>query len=327
MAPQQHLDRLSSIDASFAAPGGTRVAHAYRRRAPVRGPCRPPFEDYLDHVRSRGCTWCRATDRSSRRRRWRPGARCGSTIRASTSSTTCATPRSRLRAVRSSCSCSPRGSRHSSWIAPSRCGRTGWSRAWPTGDSRSSSRPTTRSSTASRAWILGTVLFDLERDPAPPDGRPRAAGSAAARAVERRAGRRRRPRNGDDDRRARDQGHRCRDPAGVDARRAARRRRGPRRARLGRAQPGPRDAAQRADRAPPQIRGRPLPAIGVQGGQERARRHRQRRRADRRLRRAARTWLQLARRSGLRGPRDARAGADLGPHQDQRNKARQPARW
>ena len=49
-----------------------------------------------------GCTSSRATGRSSPSRRWRPAGRCGSTTPTSTSSTTCATPRCRSRAPRSS---------------------------------------------------------------------------------------------------------------------------------------------------------------------------------------------------------------------------------
>ncbi len=59
----------------------------------------------------------------------------------------------RARAPRSSCSSSRRGSSPSSSTAPSRCGRAGWSRGSRTIASRSSSRPTIRSSTASRASI------------------------------------------------------------------------------------------------------------------------------------------------------------------------------
>ena len=97
MAGQQHLDRLSAIDAGFLAQekpnthmhiGGARAVRgraAGARRVPRAHP-------------SRACTSSRATGRSSRRRRWRPAARCGSTTRPSTSPTTCATPRCPRRA-------------------------------------------------------------------------------------------------------------------------------------------------------------------------------------------------------------------------------------
>ena len=72
-----------------------------------------------------GCTSCRATARSWRRRRSRPAGRCGSTTRPSTSSTTSATRRSRRRGRRSSCSSSRPGSIRSRSTARSHCGRAG----------------------------------------------------------------------------------------------------------------------------------------------------------------------------------------------------------
>ncbi len=63
--------------------------------------------------------------------------------------------------------------------------------------------------------------------------------------------------------------------------------RGRRRGRVGRAEPGAGDAAQRADRPAPAVRVRAQRAGRLQDGQGRARRHGQRRRAHRRGRRAA----------------------------------------
>ncbi len=52
MAPQQHLDRLTSIDASFLHQEG-HASHMHIGGVLLfEGPA-PPFEDYLDHVRSR----------------------------------------------------------------------------------------------------------------------------------------------------------------------------------------------------------------------------------------------------------------------------------
>ena len=169
---QQHLDRLTSIDASFLHQEGRVLAHAHRRRAHLRGAARRRSRT-TSTTSAGGCTSSRATARSWPRRRWRPGGRCGSTTRTSTSSTTSATPRCRRRAPRSSCSCSPRGSPPSSWTAPSRCGRTGWSRAWTTTASRSSPRPTTRSSTAISGVDLAIgAVRPRARRRQPSDARP-----------------------------------------------------------------------------------------------------------------------------------------------------------
>ena len=50
---QRHLDRLSSIDASFLHQEGPSLAHAHRRGADLRGSAAADFDDFLDHVRSR----------------------------------------------------------------------------------------------------------------------------------------------------------------------------------------------------------------------------------------------------------------------------------
>ena len=88
--------------------------------------------------------------------------------------------------------------------------------------------------------------------------------------------------------------------------------------------PAPETPLNVADRPAPPLRRRPPAAGGLQGGQGRPRRHRQRRRADGRLRRARR--LAALARGPHRGPGDARAGPGLGPHQGRAPHARQPAR-
>ena len=77
--------------------GEAEHAHAHRRARAVRGRA-AGARRRSSRTSSRGCTSCRATGRSSRRRRSRPAGRCGSTTRPSTSTTTCATPRCRRRA-------------------------------------------------------------------------------------------------------------------------------------------------------------------------------------------------------------------------------------
>ena len=91
---QEHLDRLTAIDASFLhQEGPTSHMHVGAADDRSRGRRRPSPRCW---TRCAGaCTSCRATARSSRCRRPGPAGRCGSTTRASTSSTTCATPRCR----------------------------------------------------------------------------------------------------------------------------------------------------------------------------------------------------------------------------------------
>ena len=68
--------------------------HAHRRGDGLRGPAAHLRRPARAH-RAAACTSSRATGRSSRSRRSRPGARSGSTTRSSTSTTTSATPRCR----------------------------------------------------------------------------------------------------------------------------------------------------------------------------------------------------------------------------------------
>ena len=55
----------------------------------------PAYEDCLDTLRGAPAPRAALPPEARRSRRWRPAGRCGSTTRASTSSTTCATPRCR----------------------------------------------------------------------------------------------------------------------------------------------------------------------------------------------------------------------------------------
>ena len=100
-------------------------------------------------------------------------------------------------------------------------------------------------------------------------------------------------------------GHAARDPQ-RGARRRARGGRGPRRDRLGGAEPRARHAAERRDRPAPPLRGRAHRPRRLQARQERVRRHGQRRRARRRQRRAARVAA-LARRARPRASSCARS--------------------
>ena len=98
---QEHGDRLTAVDASFLAQEGP-TSHMHvgavtssRGRAAVRRGPRPhprppaPRPALPPEARLPAAS--------------RPAGRCGSTTRASTSSTTCATPRCRRRGPRSSC--------------------------------------------------------------------------------------------------------------------------------------------------------------------------------------------------------------------------------
>ena len=76
--------------------------------------------------------------------------RSGSTTSTSTSATTYAAPRCPARATPSSCASWSRGSSRVRSTGAGRCGRSTSSRGWPTAGSRCSTRPTRRSSTASR---------------------------------------------------------------------------------------------------------------------------------------------------------------------------------
>ena len=111
---------------------------------------RPPTTSWSNRSPS-GCTWYRAIASASRSCPSTRGGRYGSTIRTSTSPSTCATRRCPAPAETPSSSgwpgaCSPRR-----WTGPGRCGRSGSSRACATGGSPCCPRPTMRSWTGCRA--------------------------------------------------------------------------------------------------------------------------------------------------------------------------------
>ena len=169
---------------------------------------------------------------------------------------------------------------------------------------------------------LATVLFDLEPNPATPaedlaPWRPQPEPSQAQLVAAGVRGMVNQTVLAREPRRVRG------DTPGHHAQRDQGRRRGDRRDRVGRAQPGARDPAQRRDRTAPALHGGPRAARRLQGGQERARRHRQRRGPVGRVR-SARKLAALARRPH-RGPRDARAGAGVGPDPGPARHAGQPA--
>ena len=91
---QEHFDRLTALDASFLhQEGPTSHMHVGARARSSRG--RRRRSRTCSTTSAAACTSCRATASGWRSRRCRPGGRCGSTTRASTSSTTCARPRCR----------------------------------------------------------------------------------------------------------------------------------------------------------------------------------------------------------------------------------------
>ncbi len=294
---QQHLDRLTSIDASFLHQEGP-ASHMHIGGVLLFEGPPPDVRPSTSITSAAGCTSSRATARSWRRRRSRPAGRCGSTTRASTSSTTSATPRSRRRAPRSSCSSSRPGSPRSSSTARSRCGRAGCRRVLDEADRFALIFKTHHSLVDGVSGVdLATVLLDLEQRARAAGRRRHRARAVAARSPSRPARSWSSPgpagssiTTAEIDRaRARRRG-----AAGHVARDAARRRRGDRRDRLGGAQPGAGDAAQRRDRSAPPVPRRAPGAARLQARQGRARRNGQRRRADGRVRRARATGSTLA---------------------------------
>ena len=168
---------------------------------------------------------------------------------------------------------------------------------------------------------LATVMFDLtpvppevphSDEPWQPQHEPTGAELVAGGAIGLARGR--------GGRRGQRAGHRAQ-PAG-DAARARRGGRGPWRGRLGGAEPGAGDAAERRDRPASPLPRRAQPARGLQGGQERVRRHRQRRGLDRRQRRAAR--LAALTRRAHRGAGAARARPRVHAGQGRAGPSRQP---
>ena len=186
---QQHLDRLTSIDASFLHQEGRGIAHAHRRaccmfEGPAAGLCRRTWITC-----AAGCIWFPATARSWPPRRWRRDALCGSTIQdfnldyhvrhaalpapGTEEQLFLLVSRTRL---------------PTAWIAiQAAVGDAGWSRVWPTAALPSCSK-THHSLVDGVAGVdLATVLFDLEREPrgnpAPIRRTHSSPGRPAARAV------------------------------------------------------------------------------------------------------------------------------------------------
>ena len=298
--------RPPQLDRRLVPPsGGAGLAHAHRRRADLPG-ARHRSSPSSSTTSAAGCTSCRATGRSWPRRRSRPAGRCGSTIPTSTSSTTSATPR-----------CRRPGTEEQLFLLASRIASQQLDRDKPLwenwlvegleGDRFALISKTHHALVDGVSGVdLATVLFDLEPNPPAPAGRTSSRGSPTGS----------RPRSSSSppasagcsasppDHGARTVSAATRPVSSLGKLRDCRR--GRRRDRLGRAQPGARDAAERRDRPPPAVRGRPPPARRLQEGQEHVRRHGQRRRADRRLRRARALAASHAG-SGPRGSRCARS--------------------
>ena len=238
----------------------------------------PAYEDFAS-TSSRGFTSCRATGRSSPTRASRSGRPVWIddprfNLEYHVRHTALPAPGRDRAAAR----CWPAGSSPSGSTARSRSGSCGSCRASRATVSRSSTRPTTRSSTASRASTSRpccSTSADADADAGGEPGRPSVEPSDAAARGRGREGLATLParaaRRGLDAR-AHPGGH------GSEVREAAE---GARRGRLERREPAADDAAQRADRPAPArawVRDR---LARLEGDQERARRHGQRRRSSR----------------------------------------------
>ena len=132
---QEHLDRLTAIDASFLHQEGPNSHMHVGGVACFEGPP-PPFDELLDRCAG-ACTSSRATasgcsvpPAGTGRPLWvdDPTFNLEYHVRHT------ALPAARLRGPAPASS--PGGSSPSSSTAPSRCGRCGWSRASPTAASR-----------------------------------------------------------------------------------------------------------------------------------------------------------------------------------------------
>ena len=272
------------------ASGGAHLAHARRRADDVRGPAAAVHRG-ARHAAAGACTSSRATARSWRCRPPARAARCGSTTRASTSSTTCATPR-----------CRSPGSEEQLLLLAGRVFSQQLDRSKPLweiwmveGLEGGGFALITKTHHALIDGIAGVdlaqVIFDLGPvpaevphpdeawAPAPTPSRREVLASgtlgllrtgvrtAARRGVARHA------------------------PGGGAALARASAVEGLGEVAWAGLNPAPADAAERRDRAAPPLPRGAQRAGRLQGGQGRLRRHGQRRRADRRQRRAAR-WLQ-----------------------------------
>ena len=146
---QDHLDTLSAVDASFLHQEGANTHMHIGGIALLEGPP-PEYTDLLGHIRSRLHLVPRYRQKLAAPPfglgRWRwiddPSFNLEYHVRHT---------RCRRRAPRTSSTRSPRACSASAWTAPSPCGSCGSSRASTMAAGRSSPRPTTASSTASRA--------------------------------------------------------------------------------------------------------------------------------------------------------------------------------
>ena len=312
--PQQHLDRLTSIDASFLHQEG-RDSHMHIGGVLLfEGPA-PDFQDFADHVRSRLHLVPRYRQKLAT-----PPLETGRPLWVDD-------PDFNLEYHVRHTALPPPGTEDQLFLLASRIASQQLDRSKPLwenwlveglADGRFALISKTHHALVDgiAGVDLASVLFDSEREPAPmgePDAGRAPAVAPGARALA--GGSRARWRAGhdhDDGRAGRPcarRGH----PPGDLTEPAARRRRGPRRTRVGGPEPGAGDAAQRRDRAPPPLCRRPPAAGRLQGDQGRARRHRQRRRADDRLGSAGRVAALPRRPHG--GTGDARARSGVGAHQ------------
>ena len=131
---QQHLDRLSAVDAAFLHQEGDATHMHIGALALFDGPA-PPYDDLLEHVRSRLHLVPRYRQKLAAppgglgRQRWIDDPRFN--LDYHVRHTALPRPGDDERRCASSGACSP-----SAWTAPSRCGSCGWSRASATAASR-----------------------------------------------------------------------------------------------------------------------------------------------------------------------------------------------
>ncbi len=146
---QEHGDRLTAVDASFIAQEGP-TAHMHVGAVMIFEGAAPDYDHLADHVRSRLHLVPRFRQKlafppvETGRPLWIDDASFN--LEYHVRDTALPAP-----ARRRSSALSPRACTRRPWTAPSRCGRCGSCTGSTAAASRSSPRPTTRSSTASRA--------------------------------------------------------------------------------------------------------------------------------------------------------------------------------
>ena len=175
----RHLDRLTALDASFLTNETSAQPHARRRDPDLRGPAADATSTWSSTCEG-GCTWCRASARSSSSRRWRPAGRSGSTTPTSTSPTTSATPRCRA----------PGGEEQLKRLAGARLLPAARPLQAALGDVAGPGLEGDRFALITKTHHalvdgisgvdIGTVLFDLEPVPEPADQRRRLGAAARA---------------------------------------------------------------------------------------------------------------------------------------------------